>query len=114
MQCVAEIAVHEVICKTLDIILTRCLCLQLAVLERGERVEEEPSTSGRSFEEAQKPSAASQVAWMQSRLGLMSGLDATTVLWAILTESNDALLAICSNVVGDHLIVWYSFNANWQ
>ena len=72
--------------------------MQLASLERGERVEEEPSTTGRPFEGSDNPSTISEE-WAEERLGLMAHLDSSALLWASLTESQEALLTLCGHVV---------------
>lgn len=61
-------------------------------------MEEEPSTSGRPFERSHKPEISPD-SWTHSRLGLMESLDPVAVWFAIMTESTEALLSLCSNLV---------------
>lgn len=74
--------------------------MQISVLEKGERVEEPPSTSGRPFEPppriAERKLAGS---WSESKLGLLPGFGADAVLWALLSETHEALIALAAAVV---------------
>lgn len=72
--------------------------MQVACLERGELVEEEATTSGRPFEGSHIP-ISPPGAWSSKRLGLMSHLNPTAVLWAMLTGSTEALLTVCGDLV---------------
>ena len=75
------------------------LLLQLAMLERGNSVEEEeePSTSGRPFERPHPSGGGSaHGSWSQHHLGLAAGLGKDAVLWALLSDSHEALLSLCA------------------
>lgn len=69
------------------------LCLQLALVERGEMVGAEPSTSGRPFA---FPAAED---WSREHLGLLPGLKPATVLLAALSDTHEAFLQHCISKV---------------
>ena len=67
------------------------------MLERGAdfEEEEEPSTSGRPFKRPYG-GAAAHGSWSEQHLGLAAGLGKDAVLWALLSESHEALLSLCA------------------
>lgn len=84
---------------------------QLAVIDRGERVEEPPSTSGRPFMRpwpTQKSFTERRKSWSEDRLGLLPGFGAVHVLLALMSDAQDALLQFCSEAVrfSFHLLIY--------
>ena len=82
--------------------------MQLAVVERGETLQLEASTSGRGDAAAPykelpggraREEASRQLSWAQQRAGLLDGLGMDAVLWGLMSESHQALLSTCTDVV---------------